>query len=134
MDCFARTFDAVRSRHRHVTAKSGTLAHWAIICDDIICSSDVGTLKAEDPKGFFGGWLTECGLTFSDALLIDDRADNCESFRGQGGSTVQWKMGKNNIGEVVESVGRWLDQPLSDIRTPTAYPDIRPEPALAAQS
>jgi FMN phosphatase YigB (HAD superfamily) len=112
MDCFARTFGAVRSRHRNGTPESGTLADWAIICDDIICSSDVGTLKAEDPNGFFGGWLADCGLTFPDALLIDDRADNCEAFRSQGGSTVQWKMGKNDIGDVVESVGQWLDQPI----------------------
>jgi FMN phosphatase YigB (HAD superfamily) len=113
MDCFARTFDIVRNRRRRPTFKSGTLTDWAVICDDIICSSDVGTLKADDPKSFFGGWLADCGLAFSNSLLIDDRADNCEAFRGQGGSTIQWKMGKNDISEVVESVGHWLDHPVS---------------------
>lgn len=108
MDCFSRTFDRVRSRGRRPTPESETLADWAVVCDDIICSSDIGALKAEDPVGFFGPWLSECGLSFSDALLIDDRADNCDAFRGQGGSAVQWKMGKNDISEVRQSVDRWL--------------------------
>ncbi|HEU0086861.1 MAG TPA: hypothetical protein VFQ77_04315 [Pseudonocardiaceae bacterium] len=41
-------------------------------------------------------------------MLIDDRADNCTAFRGQGGSAVQWKMGKNDISEIRQSVDRWL--------------------------
>jgi hypothetical protein len=43
-------------------------------------------------------------------------------------------MGESDIGEVVESVGHWLDQAIPDIRRPAAHPDIRPEPALAVQS
>jgi len=84
------------------------MAGWAVVCDDIICSSEVGALKAEDPVGFFGPWLSEYDLSFSNALLIDDRADNCDAFRGQGGSAVQWKMRENDISEVRQSVGRWL--------------------------
>jgi hypothetical protein len=80
MDCFARTFDQVRARVRRIRPESETLADWAIICDDIICSSDVGALKAEDPVGFFGCWLAGNGMGFSDAALIDDRADNCAAF------------------------------------------------------
>jgi len=108
MDCFSRTFDRVRSRRRRPTLGSETMAGWAVVCDDIICSSEVGALKAEDPVGFFGPWLSEYDLSFSNALLIDDRADNCDAFRGQGGSAVQWKMRENDISEVRQSVGRWL--------------------------
>jgi FMN phosphatase YigB (HAD superfamily) len=109
MDCFAKTFNAARGSRRRLDNASRTLAEWAVICDDIICSSDVGALKAEDPVGFFGPWLAECGLDFSDALLIDDRADNCQAFELQGGSTILWKMGKNEVSEAEEAVGRWLD-------------------------
>ncbi|MGH3922343.1 MAG: hypothetical protein ACRDTT_05655, partial [Pseudonocardiaceae bacterium] len=108
MDCFSRTFDQARSRCRRPTSESETLADWAVICDDIICSSDVGALKADNPAGFFGPWLSECGLGFPDALLIDDRADNCDAFREQGGSAVKWKMGKNDISEVIKSADHWL--------------------------
>jgi hypothetical protein len=54
MDCFARAFDYVRSRARRSTETARTLTDWAIFCDDIVCSSDVGRLKSEDPEGFFG--------------------------------------------------------------------------------
>lgn len=61
MDCFARTVGHVRSRTRSsrvlskkFTVPAETLADWIIICDDIICSSDVGALKAEDPPASSG--------------------------------------------------------------------------------
>ena len=111
MDCFARAFDHARQRARRPTLESETLADWAIICDDIICSSEIGALKSEDPVGFFGPWLSEHGLWFTDALLIDDRADNCAAFAGQGGATVQWKMGSNDMSEVIDSLNRWLHTP-----------------------
>jgi hypothetical protein len=62
-----------------------TLADWAAICDDIICSSDVAALKADDPRAFSGPWLERHGLGFPDAMLIDDRADNCAAFTGRPG-------------------------------------------------
>jgi hypothetical protein len=108
MDCFARTFDQVRARARRSTSESQTLADWAIICDDIICSSNVGALKAEDPVGFFGRWLTEHGLEFTDAALIDDRADNCAAFADQGGTPVQYKMSTNDVSDVTASLNEWF--------------------------
>lgn len=53
--------------------------------DDLISSSDVGVLKAEDPVGFFGTWLDRRGLTFADAVLLDDGKDNCQAFERAGG-------------------------------------------------
>src|SRR2546430_9442110 len=38
MDCFARNFWHVRRRSRRRGFGSATLADWAMICDDIICS------------------------------------------------------------------------------------------------
>lgn len=111
MDCFARAFDYVRNQARRSPGVAQTLADWAIFCDDIVCSSDVGRLKSEDPEGFFGPWLSIHGLSFADALLIDDRADNCEVFTRRGGYAVQWKMGTNRIAEVSEAVERWMEVP-----------------------
>jgi hypothetical protein len=76
------------------------LADWAVICDDIICSSQAGTLKSEDPQAFFGPWLAVHGVGFTDAVLIDDRADNCAAFTSQGGTAsgcapVRWRPGEN---------------------------------------
>lgn len=107
MDCFVRTFARARARARRPKPGSGTLADWAIICDDIICSSDVGTLKAEDPAGFFGPWLTANNLQFCNAVLIDDRADNCAAFAGQGGTPIQYKMITNDVSDVIGSLNEW---------------------------
>ena len=67
----------------------------------------------------------------TDALLIDDRIDNCEAFRNHGGSTIQWKMGKNDITEVDAALDHWLSRPAPATGQAAAYPDIRLEPALA---
>lgn len=95
MDCFARTFENARRSRRRLTRERETLADWAVICDDIICSSQAGALKSEDPQAFFGPWLAAHAVRFADALLIDDRADNCAAFTSQGGTAIQWKMGAN---------------------------------------
>lgn len=109
MDCFARTFERARhSRHRHSRDRV-TLADWAVICDDIICSSQAGALKCENPQAFFGPWLAAHAVPFTDALLIDDRADNCDAFTSQGGTAIQWKMGTNPISELAASLRQWLD-------------------------
>ncbi len=62
-----------------------TLADWAVICDDLICSSHVAALKAEDPRAFFGPWLAANGMGFADAVLIDDRVDNCTAKQRAAG-------------------------------------------------
>ncbi|MEW2477317.1 hypothetical protein AB0875_26350 [Micromonospora gifhornensis] len=109
MDCFLQTFDRARAKRRRPTSQSETLADWAIILDDIICSSEVAALKAEDPQRFFGPWLAEHGLTFADAALIDDRADNCAAFTEQGGKAVQYKMGIGDVHDVYDDLIRWFN-------------------------
>lgn len=109
MDCFQQTFDHVRKRTRRPTAVSETLADWAVICDDIVCSSEVGALKAEDPVGFFGDFLARHGLSFADAALVDDRADNCQAFAEQGGTPIQYKMTNGDVNDVMAALAGWLE-------------------------
>ena len=108
MDCFARAFAQSRGSRRRWGRGRETLADWAVICDDIICSSQTRALKSEDPRAFFGPWLAMHGMRFADAVLIDDRADNCAAFTGQGGAAIQWKMGSNDIGDAVSQLKHWL--------------------------
>ncbi len=109
MDCFARAFHNARHPQRRRVPPWETLADWAIICDDIICSSDVAALKADDPQAFFGPWLDRHGMGFPDAVLIDDRADNCAAFTACGGTAIHWKMGANNISDIIGVLKSWLD-------------------------
>ena len=108
MDCFARAFEQSRAARRGRGLERETLADWAVICDDIICSSQTRALKSEDPQAFFEPWLAMHGMRFADAVLIDDRADNCAAFTGQGGAAIQWKMGANDVGDAVSQLKRWL--------------------------
>jgi hypothetical protein len=114
MDCFARAFEHARHRRRPLKRDRETLTDWAVICDDIICSSQAGALKSEDPQMFFGPWLAARGVGFTDAVLIDDRADNCAAFTGQGGTAIQWKMGTNDISDITCQLRQWIDE---DLRT-----------------
>jgi hypothetical protein len=109
MDCFARAFARARARRRRPPGTRETLTDWAFICDDIICSSQTQALKSEDPATFFGPWLASHGISFTDAVLIDDRADNLAAFASHGGATIQWKMGTNHIGELRDQLRHWLD-------------------------
>jgi len=85
MDCFQQTFDHVRKRTRRQTAESETLADWAVICDDIVCSSEVGALKADDP------------------------VDNCQAFAEQGGTPIQYKMTNGDVNDVMAALAGWLE-------------------------
>ncbi len=55
--------------------------------DDILCSSEIGFLKGENPKSFFLPWLDKNNLYISESILIDDRAPNCLAFENIGGSS-----------------------------------------------
>ncbi|NBE98426.1 hypothetical protein FE391_32310 [Nonomuraea sp. KC401] len=112
MDCFADTFRRVRKTRRPAGHRSAaTLAQWAFVCDDIISSSDVAAFKSEDPIAFFRPWLSRHGMTFHDALLIDDRETNCTAFRQHGGTALRWRMGTDDITEAATALSRWLDAP-----------------------
>jgi hypothetical protein len=48
-------------------------------------------------------------MRFADAVLIDDRADNCAAFTECGGTAIQWKMGANDISAAAVALKHWLD-------------------------
>jgi hypothetical protein len=85
-----------------------SLATWATSWDDLVCSSDVGVLKGGDPHAFFGPYLAACGLGFADALLIDDRSDNCAAFRSMGGTALRWTMHTDPLADVRGVIENWL--------------------------
>jgi hypothetical protein len=110
MDCFTSAVTRVRGRPRTRRGNTPPVSEFAACvarCDDVICSSDVGTLKSESPEDFFGPWLQDRGLSFDDAVLIDDRADNCEAFTRQGGHALRWKLGTNPLHDVETGLERW---------------------------
>jgi FMN phosphatase YigB (HAD superfamily) len=59
--------------------------------DGILCSSALGVLKSDSPSAFFGGWLARHGLSFADAVLIDDRHHNCARFSAAGGEAIVFR-------------------------------------------
>ncbi len=123
MDCFKSAFDrARRGGRRRGAPTSAALTEWAAFCDDVVCSSDVGALKSEDPARFFGAWLRAHAMSFADAVLIDDRSDNCEAFRSQGGTAVQWKWGVQELEDAEERVWRWLTTGTTVPTCPTSSP------------
>ena len=54
----------------------------------VLCSSDIGVLKAEDPERFFGSLVRDHGLEPRRALLVDDSVANCEAFEAWGGRAL----------------------------------------------
>ena len=116
VDCFAETYRRLTGRRGRRADPLGeipppdSLAAWAASSDDLVCSSEVGALK-NDPPAFYGGYLRACGLGFGDALLIDDRSENCEAFRGAGGTALRWTMHADPLAEVARTVETWLEAP-----------------------
>lgn len=68
--------------------------------DGVLCSSELGVLKAEDPERFFGGWLEARGLEPADAVLIDDSSENCLAFERWGGTAVHYSSEKRAVSEL----------------------------------
>ena len=75
MDCFLNAID----KNREIRSNF----------DDVLCSCEIGVLK-EDPGQFFAPWLKRHGLSFRDAVLVDDSAQNCRVFEEAGGSAIHF--------------------------------------------
>ena len=75
MDCFVNAIDENREIRDNF--------------DDVLCSCEVGALK-EEPKLFFAPWLKRHQLSFRDAILVDDSAQNCHAFKEAGGSALHF--------------------------------------------
>lgn len=76
MDCFIKASP---------TVLSGELG-----IDELLVSSEIGSLKAESPDRFFGPTLERYSLSPENAVLIDDCADTCERFREWGGQAFHY--------------------------------------------
>jgi FMN phosphatase YigB (HAD superfamily) len=77
MDCFWRSRPSV--------------LNGSVAVDDLIVSSQVGALKAEDPASFFAPSLERFGMSFRDAVLIDDCAKTCAIFEARGGTAFYFR-------------------------------------------
>jgi hypothetical protein len=132
VDCFAQTYRRLTGRRRGMDPMTeipppDSLGAWATSCDDLVCSSEVGALKTDAPA-FYGSYLRTCGLTFADALLIDDRSDNCAAFRAAGGIALRWTMYADPLAEVSGTLRSWLDgvpKPPPTLPLPIAPPGPR---------
>lgn len=91
MDCFSDAVSGLRSLRGTVHAA--------------LCSSDLGVLKGEDPKRFFGDWLGEHDLRPHDAVLIDDSERNCARFEGFGGHAIHFV----SVEQATFELARWVE-------------------------
>ena len=74
MDCFWRAVPSIKDLTTTI--------------DAVLCSSQLGVLKKDSVESFFGPWLRRHNLDFRDALLLDDTAETCETFRVAGGAAI----------------------------------------------
>jgi FMN phosphatase YigB (HAD superfamily) len=120
MDCFYEQASLIRGSHRSGRNGDAHLLRDAIsYFDDILCSSSVGTLKAERPTEFFGPWLDYHRLSFAQALLLDDVETNCAAFKKAGGTAIRTLKTDFDEGfiRVGPLIAQWLGQVPSDPKT-----------------
>lgn len=107
---FADVFRNARTAELAGPGNATTLAGIAPQFDAIICSCDTGALKASFGSGrHFKAWLDSRDLVIDDALLIDDKPENCRQWEHHGGTAVRWQLG-NRLGDLDEAVSRWLTE------------------------
>lgn len=90
MDCFERSIRLNRE--------------FEDVADDLLCSSSIGVLKAEDVERFFGPWIAAHQLHWKDALLVDDDRLTCEKFRQAGGAAIDF----TEVRDLEPRVRAWL--------------------------
>lgn len=91
MDCFA---DAVAD-----------IKDLSMAIDYVLCSSDLGYVKDDGVSSFFGPWLSAHGIPLMSALLIDDSADTCATFRSAGGTAIP----HDNTDQTILNLYSWID-------------------------
>ena len=103
----AAAFEDARTQGSRRAGPPATMEDTAPWFSGTVCSCATGVLKAEDPARFFGPWLARRERGFSDALLVDDRADNCEAFTRMGGAAVRWHL-SDDVSRLAAPVTAWL--------------------------
>lgn len=106
-DIFQNTVLELRSRSLKSETEDACLENVVRTFDDVLCSSSLGVLKKEAPEVFFGSWLANRGLAFSDAILLDDSKINCEAFERFGGRAIE--IPKNLTEETISALKHELD-------------------------
>lgn len=106
----AAAFEDARTLRGRGAGPPATMEDAAPWFSGTVCSCETGVLKAEDPARFFGPWLARHGRGFGDALLVDDRADNCEAFTRTGGAAVRWHL-SDDVSRLAGPVAAWLAAP-----------------------
>ena len=89
MDCFAESIDSIPGLEE--------------LFDVVLCSSEIGVLKSEDPNRFFTDWLYANGIDPRKALLLDDSAKNCKQFRKIGGRAIL----VNETETAIDGIRKW---------------------------
>lgn len=117
MDCFFEQIQRSKNRRRSSRKSSNlskdqtlTMVETGNLFDDVLCSSELGALKREDPTRFFGDWLDSRSLDFKNALLLDDLEKNCKTFRSVGGSALHlsFKSWEENLDNIEFQISKWL--------------------------
>lgn len=117
MDCFFESFRRIQNRRRIRQQsknlsedESLTMTETVRLFDDVLCSSERGVLKHENPTHFFGDWLSRNSLDFRNALLLDDLEKNCTAFRSVGGSALRMtiKSLENESDNTHSQISSWL--------------------------
>lgn len=99
---------AIASDNMDCFAAAHPLIDDLAVFDGLMCSSRLHTLK-DDPERFFRMALRLRGLSPEQALLVDDRADNCERFRAWGGRAVQFTCAAQAGAEIAQLTGVDVD-------------------------
>lgn len=103
---FADTFERARAGGGAGLSLAGIAPRF----EAIICSCETGTLKASFGSGrHFKEWLDSKDLVIDDALLIDDKPENCRQWERHGGTAVRWKLG-DRLEDLDAAVSRWLTE------------------------
>lgn len=127
MDCFQEAFLQARQQVSSTTQSAAQPANSfpriAPLFDDVICSSAQQVLKREDPRRFFGSWLSEHALDFRDALLLDDLDINCRAFQRAGGNAIRItdQFADNNADQLQSQIQNWNQERLSESTQANLY-------------
>jgi FMN phosphatase YigB (HAD superfamily) len=120
MDCFQEAFLQARQQVSSTTQSAARPANSfhriAPLFDDVICSSAQQVLKRENPRRFFGSWLSEHALDFRDALLLDDLDINCRAFQRAGGIAIRItdQLSDNDAGRLQSQIQNWNQETLPE--------------------
>ncbi|MEQ8852834.1 hypothetical protein [Gimesia sp.] len=93
MDCFQEALQDANAQRplttQSVEEETLSFRQAAQLFDEVLCSCSQRVLKRENPKRFYGSWLSAHALEFEDTLLLDDLEVNCSAFQRAGGRSLQ---------------------------------------------